>query len=149
MQRRLRAALLLAALAIPGLAAEAVTLLDKPVTVTVTVPKTGRAAQALLLQLDRVVVPRDAAVSFNIFAELPGADAKTSVDHPNFVAYVTMPANPNAPGGPAKGITLQVAEPVARQIAGMARARMTFVPAEKIPGPGVRIGAVRLEAVAK
>src|SRR5436190_1684897 len=86
---------LTALLILMATAADAVMLIEKPVTVTVAVPETIRGAQAVLLQLQQVTTPKSAPVTWRIFAELPSAGVQTSVDHPNFVGYVSMLANPS------------------------------------------------------
>lgn len=122
------------------------TLVDKPVTVVVAVPKTARRAQALLLQLEQVIRPKGIPVTFNIFVNMPSANLRTSVDDPHFVGYVTALANPNAGAKPV-GFTIQVADPAARLIKTMAMVRFTFIPTEHLPEGGLKIGAIRLEPV--
>lgn len=137
---------LMAALAIRAAVPVSATLVDKPVTVVVVVPKTARRAQALLLQLEQVIRPKSVPVTFNIFAEMPAANMKTSVDDPHFVGYVTALANPSALAKPV-GLTVQIADPASRSIRMMPAARFTFVPMEKFPEGGVRIGSIRIESV--
>ena len=141
------AAVVIAALAMNAADSAYVALVDKPATVEVPVPKTAGRAKALLLHLEHVIAPKNAAVTFNIFADLPSADKSTSVDHQNFVGYVTMLPNPTAPNNPAKGITMQMAEPAARLVRVEKTARLTFVPTEPIAEGGVTIGSIRIEPV--
>jgi hypothetical protein len=147
MPLRFRAAVLTVALTINAADTVSVSLVDKPATVAVPVPKTAGRAKALLLQLEHVIAPKSAAATFNIFVDLPSADATTPVDHPNFVGYVTMLPNPSAPNNPAKGITMQMAEPAARLVRTERTARLTFVPTEPLAEGGVKIGSIRIEPV--
>jgi len=135
------------AFAAAGMAAGAVTLADKPVTATITVPESVRRAAVILLHLDQVTTPKSAAVTWNIFAELPTADVRTSVEHPNFIGYVTVVPNPSAPKNPPKGFTIQIPEGAARFLRKSPAVRLTFVPAERFAESGVTIGSMRLEAV--
>ena len=147
MHFRFGAAVLTAVLTMNGADGVFVSLVDKPATVEVPVPKTAGRAKALLLHLEHVIAPKNAAVNFNIFANLPSAEKSTSVDHPNFVGYVTMLPNPSAPNNPEKGITMQMAEPAARLVRTEKTARLTFVPTERIAEGGVTIGSIRIEPV--
>jgi hypothetical protein len=145
MHKWLWAAVLAAALTIRAAESEPVKLVDKPVTVTLAVPETARRGAPVLLQLQRVIAPKSTAVRFNVFAELPSADAGTSVDHPSFVGYVTLLPTGSAANSPPKGVTLQVADPAARLIRTKKTAQFTFVPTEKFVEGGVSIGSIRLE----
>lgn len=141
-----RLAVFAAALALRAAGPLSVTLIDKPLTVAVAVPKTARRAQALLIQLEQVIRPKTVPVSINLFVEMPTANAKTSVDDPHFAGYVTALANPS-PNAKPVGFTIQVAGPAARLIRMNTSFRLTLVPAARYPEGGVRIGSIRLEAV--
>src|SRR5258708_4446728 len=147
MQFRFGAAVVAAVLTLNAADGVYVSLVDKPATVEVPVPKTAARAKALLLQLEHVIAPKNSPVTFNIFADLPSAGKTTSVDHPNFVGYVTMVPNPSAPNNPPKGVTMQMAEPAARLVRAEKAAKLTFVPTEPLAEGGVTIGSIRIEPV--
>jgi hypothetical protein len=122
-----------------------VVIIDKPVTVTLPVEESVRKAGFILLQLEQVTAPKSASATWNMFLELPAADARTSVHSPNFAGYVTTVPNPTAATNPPKGMTLQVPDAAAKLIRNLREVRLTFVPAGKLAGDGVRIGGVRIE----
>ncbi len=138
---------LLAAMSACGADPKPVVMVDKPVTVTVPVPPPVRKARYILLQLEQVTTPKTASATWNIFVELPAADEQTSVYLPNFAGYVTTLPNPAAPANPPKGMTLQLPDAAAALVRKHSEVRLTFVPAAKFAGDGVRIGAVHLEPI--
>ena len=121
-----------------------VVIVDKPVTVTIAVSEPLRKAGYILLQLEQVTTPKTASVTWNMFIELPSADARTSVNLPNFIGYVTTLPNPTAPANPPKGMTLQLPDAAARFVRILPEVRLTFVPTAKFAGDGVRIGFTQI-----
>jgi len=140
------AAVALGLVAILACAAEApVVITDKPVTTVVPVPAAVRGAHDILLQLQQVTVPKNASATWNMFVEMPSANAKTSTEAPGFAGYVTTLPNPSAAGNPPKGMTMQLPDAAAAIVRKLDQVRLTFVPVTTAPGETVKVGSVRLE----
>jgi Protein of unknown function (DUF_B2219) len=128
-----------------ALAASAtVTMMDKPVTVAVNVPEKARRSKAVLLQLEGVVVAHNAPAVWNIFWEMPRANAQTSVEDLHFVGYVTSVANSGARDPKPANFTLELPSAAVAVIHRQTTIRLTFVPV-RVPNGGVTIGDLRLE----
>jgi hypothetical protein len=125
--------------------APAVVMLGQPVTVTVAVPESLRRSALIVLHLKGVVVKRNAPALWNIFWEMPLANAQTSVDNPHFVGYVTSPANSAARDPKPANFTLQLPVGAVTAAHRLSTLRLTFVPVRRLPEGGVTIGTIRLE----
>jgi hypothetical protein len=119
---------------------------DKPVTVPVAIPEAVRHAKVVMLRIDGVVMRRRGPLVWNVFWDMPGADAHTSVDDVHFAGYVASPANSGVRGeGRPANFILQLPEAAVGAIHQQATMQVTFVPLRKPPEGGVTITALRLE----
>jgi len=123
----------------------AVVMVDKPVTVAVPVPEKMRESKIVLLQLQGVVMRRNAPAVWNVFWEMPSADAQTSVDIAHFAGYVTSLANSAARSAQPANFTLELPPAAVRATRRQRAIRFTFVPVGKLPEGGVTITSLHLE----
>jgi len=99
----------------------------------------------VLLRLEGVIVRRDAPALWNVFWEMPGANAQTSVDDIHFLGYLTSLPNSAARDPKAVNFTLELPPTAVETIHRRGSMRFTFVPVRKLPEGGVTITALRLE----
>jgi hypothetical protein len=125
--------------------AAAVVMVDKPVTVAVPVPEKVRQSKVVLLQLEGVLVRRNAPAVWNVFWDLAAADAETSVDNKHFAGYITSLPNSGARGSQPANFTLELPAAAVEALRRETAMHFTFVPAGKLPEGGVTITALRLE----
>ena len=72
-----------------------VALRAAPATVNVPLPpESGTTGNRLVLHFENLKLPPDSSGIVRVFADLPGADARTSTDDEHFLGYFTlMPKN--------------------------------------------------------
>jgi hypothetical protein len=128
-----------------SLALAAIVMIDKPVTATVDAPEKVRHSQIVLLRLEGVIVRRNAPAVWNVFWEMPDADAQTSVDDIHFLGYLTSLPNSAAHEPKPVNFTLELPPMAVEAIHRRGSMRFTFVPVRKLPEGGVTITALRLE----
>jgi hypothetical protein len=132
-------------LALAANPAPALVMVDKPVTVSVHVPESARHSEVLLLKLEGVIMRRNAPAVWNIFWEMPDANAQTPVTSEHFAGSVSSPAN-SAIREPKAGNFIVELPPVAARVGHrLGTIRLTFVPVRKLPEGGVTITTLRLE----
>lgn len=120
-------------------------MVDKPVTVTVAVPEPSRHAEAVLLRLEGVTMRRNVPVTWNIFWELPKADARTSLNNIHFAGFISSPANSALRDPKPVSFLLPMPPPAVAVLHHQPVVRLTFVPIGKLPEGGVTITSIRLE----
>ena len=125
--------------------APAVAILDKPVTAIVPVPEKARQSKIVLLQLEGVLIRRNAPAVWNVFWDMPTADAQTSVDNIHFAGYITSLPNSAARTSQPANFTLELPPAAVQALRRNSTMRFTFVPVGKLPAGGVTITALRLE----
>ena len=123
----------------------AIVLIDKPVTVAMDVPEPARRSEVLFLKLEGVVAQRSAPVMWNVFWNMPEANAQTSVDNEHFVGYIASPANSAVRHPKPANYTVELPVAAVRAAHRLRTIRFTFVPLRKLPEGGVTITALRLE----
>jgi hypothetical protein len=123
----------------------AVVMVDKPITVTVPVPEKLRESKTAVLQLQGVVMRRNAPAVWNVFWEMPGANAQTSVDSAHFAGYITSLANSAARAAQPANFTLELPPAALRLLRRQRAMHFTFVPVGKLPEGGVTITSLHLE----
>src|SRR5580658_814004 len=83
-------------------------MVDKPVTIDLAVPEQLRHSKNVLLRMEGVVMRRDAPAMWNVFWDMPEANAQTSVDNVHFVGYIASPANSAVREAKPANFTLQL-----------------------------------------
>ncbi len=139
-----RAAAPFALLALAASAA-AIVMIDKPVTAAVEASEKVRHSKIVLLRLERVIVRRDAPAIWNVFWDMPEANAQTSVDDPHFLGYLTSLPNSASRDPKPVNFTLELPAAAVETLHQRGVMRFTFVPVRKLPEGGVTITALRLE----
>jgi hypothetical protein len=125
--------------------APVVVMVDKPVTTAVEAPEKVRHSNIVLLRLEGVIVRRNAPAVWNVFWDLPEADAQTSVNDPHFAGYLTSLPNSAARNPRPANFTLELPPAAVEMIHRRGVLRFTIVPVRKLPEGGVTITALRLE----
>ena len=120
-------------------------MVDKPVTIAVATPEPVRHAKTVLLRIEGVVARRDVPWLWNVFWDLPEADAQTSVENIHFVGYVALPANSALRDPRPANFNMQLPEAAVAALRLRNTLRFTFVPLRKPPPGGVTITLLRLE----
>jgi hypothetical protein len=120
-------------------------MVDKPVTIDLAVPEQLRHSKNVLLRLEGVVMRRDAPAKWNVFWDMPEANAQTSVDNVHFVGYIASPANSAVRDAKPANFTLQLPSAAELAIHRQTTIHFTFVPTRKLPEGGVTIASARLE----
>jgi len=123
----------------------AVVMKDEPVTAAVYVPAQARHAKLVSLRLEGVVMKRNAAALWNIFWNMPNANAQTPVTDEHFAGYVASPANSAMRDPKPANFMLQLPEAAVLSMRDAATMNFTFVPVRKLPEGGVTIWTIRLE----
>jgi len=123
----------------------AVVMRDEPVTAAVEVPAQVRHAKAVSLRLERVVMKRNAPALWNIFWNMPKANAQTPVTDEHFAGYVASPANSALRDPKPANFIVQLPESAVLAMRDAATMSFTFVPKRKLPESGVTIWTLRLE----
>jgi hypothetical protein len=127
------------------IALAAIVMIDKPVTATVEASEKVRHSKVVLLRLEGVIVRRNAPAIWNVFWDLPEANAQTSVDDLHFVGYLTSLPNSAARDPKPVNFTLELPPVAVQTIHRRGVMRFTFVPVRKLPEGGAIITALRLE----
>jgi hypothetical protein len=125
--------------------AAAVVMIDKPVTATVEASEKVRDSKIVLLRLEGVVVKRNAPAIWNVFWDMPEANAQTSVNDIHFVGYLTSLPNSATRDPRPVNFTLELPPVAVETIHRRGAMRFTFVPMRKLPEGGVTITSLRLE----
>ncbi len=123
----------------------AIVMIDKPVTAAVEASEKVRHSKIVLLRLERVIVRRDAPAIWNVFWNMPEANAQTSVDDPHFVGYLTSLPNSAIRDPKPVNFTLELPAAAVEALQRRGVMRFTFVPLRQLPEGGVTITALRLE----
>jgi hypothetical protein len=126
-------------------AAPAVVMVDKPVTAAVDVPEKVRHAKIVFLRMEGVIVRRNAPAVWNVFWDLPEANAATSVDDMHFAGYLTSLTNSAIREPHPANFTLELPAAAVAELPRRSIMRFTFVPVRKLPEGGVTITALRLD----
>jgi hypothetical protein len=126
-------------------ASAAVVMIDKPVTVEMIVPEAVRHSKIVLLQLEEVLVRRNAPAVWNVFWDMPEANAQSSVNGVHFVGYIALVANSANRDPKPAGFTMQLPPAALVALRRQRTVRFTFVPVRKLPEGGVTITTLRLE----
>lgn len=140
--RILAAVVSLALAASCGSAAPAVQFQDKPATAKIPVPSGLKKSSVILLQLKQVIIPASAQGAWHVFCEFPGADSRTSVDHPSFCGSVNVMAYGAGSTRRPANYTLQLPDRAVATVRGLKELRLTFVPVSNAP---ISIGSISLE----
>jgi len=122
-----------------------VLMVDRPVIVSVSVPEPVRQAQAVLLRMEGVTMKRDAPANWNVFWELPKADAQTLVENMHFVGSIHSPANTSLRDPRPANFVLTMPPGAIALLRKQSQIHFTFVPIGKLPEGGVTITSIRLE----
>ena len=125
--------------------APVVVMVDKPVTAGVDVPEHVRHAKIVFLRMEGVIVRRGAPAVWNVFWDLPEANAATSVDDMHFAGYLTSPTNSAIREPHPTNFTLELPAAAVAALQRRSVMRFTFVPVRKLPEGGVTITALRLD----
>ena len=101
-----------------------------PATVNVPLPTESGTTNRLVLHFENLKLPPDSSGIVRVFADLPGADARTSTDDEHFLGYFTLvPKNSTeaARGIERAGATLDLTAKKQR-LAGKREVTLTIVP---------------------
>ena len=126
-------------------AAPVVVMVDKPVTAAVEAPARVRHAKIVFLRMEGVIVRRNAPAVWNVFWDLPEANAATSVDDIHFAGYLTSLPNSALRDPHPANFTLELPAAAVAKLQRQGVMRFTFVPVKKLPDGGVTITALRLD----
>jgi hypothetical protein len=122
-----------------------VVMIDKPVTAAVEASEKVRHSKLILLRLEGVIVRRNAPAVWNVFWDMPEANAQSSVDDIHFAGYLTSLPNSAIRDPRPANFTLELPPAAVEMIHRRGTLRFTFVPVRKLPEGGVTITALRLE----
>jgi hypothetical protein len=97
------------------------------------------------LRLEGVIVRRTAPAVWNVFWDMPEANAQSSVDDIHFAGYLTSLPNSAIRDPRPANFTLELPPAAVEMIHRRGTLRFTFVPVRRLPEGGVTITALRLE----
>ena len=123
----------------------AIVMKDEPVMFSLNVPEHVRHAKVVSLRMETVVMKRNAAAVWNIFWNMPNANAQTPVTNEHFAGYIASPANSALRDPKPANFVLQLPEAAVVAMHDAETMSFTFVPVRKLPEGGVTIWTIRLE----
>jgi hypothetical protein len=125
--------------------APVIVMVNKPVTAAVEVPERVRHSKMVFLRMEGVIVRRNAPAVWNVFWDLPEANAATAVDDIHFAGYLTSLPNSALREPHPTNFTLELPAAAVAELHRRRTMRFTFVPVGKLPEGGLAITRLSLD----